>query len=302
MPRTARIKNNESVMYIIVKGSCDVPLFREEDDKREYLSILGKYKDIYGFRLYAYCIMKDYAHFIIDLCGADVSNIMSSINLGYATRYNRKYNRTGHVFYDRFRSKIVKDELELKAMTLYMHNSPMSLEEYSDTPEEYAYSSLGAYIGRKDSFEIVDNDFIGEFIGKKAKNRKAYLSLVPEYDYKKLIEEVEVNSKTTNSLYYTKKTTSKIDPQEILDFISSRTGISKIRLQSKYVRDSKEARALLAFIMKNYFNMKNSEIAVALSLEAHASVLNLFYQGLELVENNKEYGLIVEELKKKYIG
>lgn len=302
MPRTARIKNNESVMYIIVKGTTDAPLFREEEDKEEYLSILKRYKDIYGFKLYAFCIMRDYAHFIVDLCGADISSIMSNINLAYASRYNRKYKRKGHVFYDRFRSKIVKDELELRALTLYVHNSPMSLEEYKDTPEKYMYSSLGAFIGLRDSFEIVDNDFIKEFIGKRAKDRGAYLSLVPEYDYKKLIDEVEVSSKTTTSLYYTKNEAHKVNPQEILDFVSKRMGISKIRLQSRYVRDSWEARALLAFIMKNYFNMKSSEIALALGFESHASITRLFYKGLELVENNKEYELIADELKEKFIG
>jgi putative transposase len=302
MPRVARVKNNESVTYIIVKGSTDVPLFRDDEDKKEYLFLLGRFKDIYGFKLYAYCIMQDYAHFIVDLSGADISSAMSSINLGYASKYNRKHNRKGHVFYDRFRSKIVRDELELKALTLYIHNSPISLEEYRDKPEKYLFSSLGAYLGLKDSFEMVDTDFIKGFIGEKPRDRKDYLSLVPSYDYKKLMEEVEISSKTSNSTYYTRKVTLKIDPEEILDFVSRHTGLSRIRLQSKYVRDSKDARAVLAFIMKNYFNMKNSEIAATLEMNSYGNLSKLFYRGLSLVETEEEYRLMVDKLKKEYIG
>jgi putative transposase len=300
MPRVARIKNNESVTYIIIKGISDVPLFREDEDKNVYMSLLKKYRDIYGFKLYAYCIMQDFAHFIIDLCGADISSIMSSVNIGYSGKYNRKYNRQGHLFHDRFKSKIVKDELELKALTLYIHNSPTTIREYKKHPEKYKYSSLGTYMGLEDPFNIVDENFIKEFIGESPEDRKKYLELVPMYDTKKLIEEVEIYSKTSNSKYYTKKAMPKIDPEEILDFISNHTGISKIRLSSKHVRSARDARALAAFIMKNIFNLKTSEICSALGNVCSANVTKLFHVGLNLVEENKEYSILVDELKKKY--
>lgn len=301
MPRIARIKNNESINYIIVKSISDVPLFKDNDDKKEYIDLLVKNKSVYGFKLYAYCIMQDYAHFIIDLCGADISSIMSSVNVGYSGKYNRKYNRHGHLFYDRFRSKIVKDELELKALTLYIHNSPSQTKEYKKHPEEYEYSSLGAYMGNYDPFNILDETFVGKFVSGNQEVRNEYLKLVPMYNTQKLIEEIEFYSKTSNSKYYTKKALPEISPEEILDFISSHTGVSKLRLNSKYVKSARDARALTAFAMKNLCNFKNNEICDVLGNICPTNVSKLFNIGLNLVEKNAEYQTLMDELKQKYL-
>lgn len=302
MPRVARIKNNESINYIIVKGITDVPLFRREEDKEEYLSLISKYKDIYGFKLYAYSIMKDYAHFIVDLCGSDISSIMSSINVGYSVKYNRKYSRHGHLFNDRFKSKIVRDELELKALTLYIHNSPTQIDGFKDQPVKYIYSSLGAYMGFEDHFHIVDEKFIDEFMGDNPENKGNYMELVLEYDANRLIKDIEINNITSNSKYYIKNSTPEISADEILDFISSHTGISRLRLCSRYAKDAKEQRALAAFIMKNFCHYKTSDICSALDAKNSNSLSSLFYMGFKLVEENKAYGMILDEFKKKYIG
>lgn len=301
MPRTARIKNNQCVVYIIVKGISDVPLFREDEDKSTYLALLHKYCNIYGFKVYAYCIMRDYAHFIIDLCGADVSSVMSSINIGYSAKYNRKYNRHGHLFHDRFKSKIVKDETELRLLTLYIHNSPLATEGYENSSESYPYSSLSAYLSNIDPYALVDRLFIKEFIGDSPKDRKAYLQLVPLYNTNRLIEEVEIYSRISNSKYYTKNSLPKISPEEILTFVSEYTGISMLKLRSKYIRSSRDARALSAFIMKNLFNYKTSEICVLLGNVCPNNASKLFNIGLQLIEENEEYKVLMEELKKKIL-
>lgn len=301
MPRAARVKDNETINYVFVKGIDEAPLFREDLDKDEYINSFMKYRNIYGFKIYAYCMMKNYAHFIIDPCGADISSIMSSVNLAYSGKYNRKYNRHGHVFYGRFRSKIVKDEFELKALTLYIHNSPIELEEYREHPEKYKYSSLGAYIGLKDYLDVVDESFIGEFIGSNSKDRKKYLQLVPTYDAKKLIEDIEAHSNVSNSVYYKKSSQPKINSEEILNFISEYTGVSSIRIHSKYVKDSREVRALAAFILKNYYHVKTSEICSILGGISSSNASKLFLEGLRLVEENKDYSTLVDELNKKYI-
>lgn len=300
MPRTARIKNNESIVYIVVRGISDVSLFRDDEDKKEYLSYLSYNRNIYGFKLYAYCVMQDFAHFIIDLCGSDISNIMSSINGAYSRRYNIKYDRNGHVFNDRFRSKIIIDELELKAISLYVHNSPVKLKEYEKHPEDYPYSSLNAYLGHSDPFNIIDRGFIREFAGESPEDIENYYKLVPNYNTERLLKEVEFYSKTSNSKYYTKKEIPEISPEEILNFISGFTGISKIRLYSKYIRDSRDARAVTAFIMKNYCNFKTNRICSVLGDICPANAAKLFNLGLELIEKEESYKNILDELKKKF--
>lgn len=302
MPRCARIKNNDSIIYIIVKGMSDVPLFREEDDKNEYLSLLKKYGKFYVYDIYAYCVMKDYAHFIINLNGSDISKIMSSINVAYSGKYNRKYNRHGHLFYGRFKSKIIKDDFELKSFTLYIHNSPAQIEEYKAVPYEYTFSSLGAYIGKKDLFEILDMGFIKEFIGSGKQARKNYLELVPMYDTKVLIKEIESISKETKIKYCTKKDIPNVTPEEILEFVSAHTGINKMRLNLKHSRETTEAKSLAVFIMRTLCDFKSAKICKALGDISQTTLTKLFNTGLGLVEEDDKYKALMDEFKEKYIS
>lgn len=301
MPRVARKKDNNAINYILVKGLSDVHLFKEDEDKDEYINLIKKFKSIYGFKIYAYCLMNDYAHFLFNPCGADISSIMSSINIGYSLKYNRKYNRNGHLFNNRFNSKIIKDDLELKAFTLYIHNSPTVLKNYKKHTEKYKYSSFSSYIGLKDEFEIVDESFIDSFVGDDSAAIKNYMDLVPLYDTEKLLSEIEVYSKISNTKYYSKKLPVTINIEEILDFISAHTGVSKIRLQSKYIKDTEDIRAITAFTLKNFYHARTLEICSLMGGISPASASKLFLRGLELVEENKEYGALVNDIRKKYV-
>lgn len=301
MPRVARKKDNNAINYILVKGLSDVHLFKEDEDKDEYINFIKKFKSIYGFNIYAYCIMNDYAHFLFNPNGADISSIMSSINIGYSLKYNCKYNRNGHLFNNRFNSKIIKDDLELKAFTLYIHNSPTILKNYKRHPENYKYSSFGSYIGLKDEFQIVDEDFIDSFIGNDIAARKNYMDLVQLYDTDKLLSEIEVYSKISNTKYYSKSSPAAINIEEILDFISAHTGVSKIRLQSKYIKDVEDIRAITAFTLKNFYHARTLEICSLMGGISSASASKLFLRGLKLIEENKEYGALVDDIRKKYV-
>lgn len=302
MPRQIREKDSTCINYIVISGISDVLLFRDDSDREEYISLLIKYRNIYGFRLYAYCLLDNFAHFIIDPFGADISSIMSSINTGYSERFNRKYHRHGYVFNDRFKNKLIKDDFELKATTLYIHNSAAQIKEYENHPEKYPYSSLGVYIGLEDHFNAVDKDFVNEFMGDSLLEREKYLALVPQYDIKKLTDEIKKYNKDTGERYRCKPVIPNVDPEEIISFISEHTGVSKMRLQSKYAKDPQGIRMVTAFVLKNFYHLKSAIICRVLGGITQATASKYFYAGFKLVEENKEYSELVNEINKRFIG
>ncbi len=89
--------------------------------------LVKKYKDLYNFKIYGYCLMDNHSHLMIDANGADISKVMHGINFSYAMYFNRKYERDGHLFKDRFKSKIVNNDKYLKALSLYIHNNPTGI-------------------------------------------------------------------------------------------------------------------------------------------------------------------------------
>jgi putative transposase len=161
MPRKARVKTTESIFHVICKSITEVSLFRDVDDKKRYLSLIKKYKTLYKFKIYGYCLMDNHSHLMIDANGSDISKVMHGINFSYALYFNKKYKREGHLFKDRFKSKIVDNEKYLKTLSLYMHNNPRSIVEYRTCPDEYAFSSLGIFLGkRRDHFNLVDYRYV----------------------------------------------------------------------------------------------------------------------------------------------
>jgi REP element-mobilizing transposase RayT len=73
MPRMARLKDKESIYHVMVRSIKEVNLFESDDDKIRYLEIVKRYMEKYKFKVYAYCLMLNHGHLMIDANGADIS-------------------------------------------------------------------------------------------------------------------------------------------------------------------------------------------------------------------------------------
>ena len=118
MARKARLKSGDAIYHIMCKSISEVNLFRDSEDKEKYLSLTKKYKKLYNVKIYGYCLMDNHAHLLIDANGADISKVMHGINFSYAMYFNKKYEREGHLFKDRFKSKIVDNDRYLKTFII----------------------------------------------------------------------------------------------------------------------------------------------------------------------------------------
>jgi len=95
--------------------------------------------------LYAYCLMDNHVHLLLNTNHDDLAETMKSITVRYASFYNWKYNRVGHVFQDRFKSEPVENERQLLAVIRYIHNNPVKAGMV-DKPADYEWSSFSNYI------------------------------------------------------------------------------------------------------------------------------------------------------------
>ncbi|MDF2675637.1 MAG: transposase IS200-family protein [Clostridiales bacterium] len=167
MPRMARQKIEGAIYHIMARSISEVELFKTDEDKKKYMFLIKEYQKVYKFKVYAYSLMNNHIHLIVDSNGADISKIMHCINFKYARYFNTLHKRHGHLFQDRFKSKIVGDDRYLIALSAYIHNNPSDIRGYENNPEDYYYSSLGVYLGlRKDESDIIDEEFILNLFGK----------------------------------------------------------------------------------------------------------------------------------------
>ncbi len=144
MPRRARKHGSLGIYHVVCRGIGKQILFEEEADFRYYLRLLKQAKEMYPCEIYAYCLMDNHIHLLLYI-PQDLDLFIKSVSGRFAMYFNRKYDRCGHVFQDRFRSEPVESSGYLLSAVRYIHNNP---EAAGICPRDrYPWSSWQEYTG-----------------------------------------------------------------------------------------------------------------------------------------------------------
>jgi len=154
MPREARAKLENSCYHIITRGNQKQTVFHENHDYEKFMGILLKYKKRYKFKVYSFCLMPNHVHLIIQVVKPNsLGNIMKCINLSYAVYFNAKYNKVGHLWQGRYKSKIIGGGKYLLECVNYTEANPVRAM-LTKTINDYPWSSF--------SLRMQDNKLIDD--------------------------------------------------------------------------------------------------------------------------------------------
>lgn len=296
MPRVARQKTYESIYHVICKSISEIDLFKSDEDKIKYIEFIKKYQDIHKFEVYCYCIMKNHIHLIMDVRGADISKIMHGINFSYAQYFNKKHERKGHLFQDRFRSKIIDSDRYLIVASAYIHNNPAKIRGYKQSPENYAFSSLATFLGlRNDPYGLVSDNFVMRFFSSESYlSRKTYYRFVLKSN-KEIVDDIEFVNEGTQYSSQRVIINRNIKPEKIIEYLSSKTNLGKDLFQVKGNHKITDVKALLVLMLKCFCNYNTSLICKLLGNITQSNVSRLVNKGVNLIKSNEKYRLMVNE-------
>lgn len=185
MPRGARRLSETGIYHVIFRGVNRFNIFEEDKDYKKILEIIADLKEELGFSIYAYVLMNNHAHLIIKESElAQISLIMKRMLIRYAGWFNKKYDRSGILIENRFRSEPVETEDYLLNLAKYIHQNPVK-GGLSSNVATYKWSSFKEYIGIG---ELCDTEFILSII-----DRDSFI----EFNYKFDDEEYEISLKAT---------------------------------------------------------------------------------------------------------
>ena len=85
MARKPRVHYDGALYHVIARGNNRANVFETDEEKEKYLEILADYKDRYGFQLYAYVIMDNHVHLLLQIGKNPLSKIMQGIQQRYMT-------------------------------------------------------------------------------------------------------------------------------------------------------------------------------------------------------------------------
>ena len=119
MARVLRLEGEGAVYHVIVRGNERKAVFRDDEDRRAYLDRLAKYRERFGFRLLAFCLMGNHIHLAIERGPTRLSRVMLALQSSYAQRFNRRHNRVGHLFQGRYKAFLIEKDRYLLALIRY---------------------------------------------------------------------------------------------------------------------------------------------------------------------------------------
>ena len=145
MPRVPRSLFPDGLFHVATRGVAKMPIYHDDNDRRNFLSLLALVVQDYEWTCQAFCLMTNHYHLVLDATREDLSDGMQILNGDYAQGFNDKYGRWGHLFGDRFWSRSLHED-ELEHVCLYVMENPVRAglcEAIADWPWSACRFELG---------------------------------------------------------------------------------------------------------------------------------------------------------------
>ena len=156
MARKPRIEVEGGLYHLITRGNNRRRIFGDEGDHEKMLKLIGETKRKLPFYFYAYCLMPNHIHLLMERQQDAISRIMHRVLTGYSRYYNRKNGRVGHLFQKRYKAILCQSDQYLAELIRYIHLNPVRAKMVRN-PGAYRYSSHRAYLGMDDGW-LLDVD------------------------------------------------------------------------------------------------------------------------------------------------
>jgi len=180
MPRRSRIDAAGALHHVMVRGIERGEVFQSDTDRNHFLGRLGGILKDTQTLCYAWALIPNHFHLLLRTGPVPISTVMRRLLTGYALWYNRKHRRHGHVFQNRFKSILCREETYFPARVRYIHLNPIRarLVKNLDELDRYAYCGHSALVGKvKRNWQDTEG-VLGMFGEKFGVARQAYEAFV----------------------------------------------------------------------------------------------------------------------------
>ena len=125
MPRMIRLESPGSLAHVMARGIDGKKIFADDEDRGEFLSRFSWHLRDRGLRCLAWCLMENHYHLLLRTTEDPLSKLMRPLNAGYARWFNKKHERRGYLYQDRFKSILCQDQEYARQLIRYVHLNPL---------------------------------------------------------------------------------------------------------------------------------------------------------------------------------
>ncbi len=236
--------------HVMNRALFGFPIFQYPHDKDFFAHLIIKYASLYKIKIFAFAIMDNHYHIILQNTTGKMSDFMRQINSIYALYYRRRYGGRGYVFQDRYKSTLIEGERYLKIAIKYALENPVRAKIVNNI-KEYKWSRI---IENEITKEIIEKDVnlkiqktkIGEYLGEEEIDK-----IIEKHNRRKVIENRPVRRR-----------------QDEWKFVSVEEAIKEYEMQKKKKvdpdlsnrKENQKIRQEILIILREKCGLKFSEI------------------------------------------
>ena len=180
MSRPPRVLSSTGLYHVIFRGINHLNIFEEAEDYKKMLEIFFKLKEKENIEIYAYCLMTNHVHiFLKEKEIGDIKKVMHKLLTTYVVWFNRKYQRSGSLIGNRYKSEPIEDEKYYFALVRYIHQNPVRAK-ICKSSSEYHWSSYNDYLSDKQS--ITDTELTLDMLSGNRKEAIKYFKELHQVD------------------------------------------------------------------------------------------------------------------------
>jgi len=178
VPRQLRILAPGGLYHVRSRGNERRRIVRDDKDRIRLLRILATAVSRYGWQCHSYCLMDNHLHLMLLTPEPNLDRGMQYLNGVYAQTFNRRHERSGHLFQGRYEATLVENDGHLLEVCRYVVLNPVRAGICAD-PADWPWSSFRATAGLDPSPAFLSDDAVLELFGKdRPRARAAYAAFV----------------------------------------------------------------------------------------------------------------------------
>lgn len=180
MPRQARLDIPGLLVHVMARGIERRAVFQTKADYEDFLFRLERAKAKVPVQLYAWSLMPNHFHLLLRSGSHGIAPFMRSLMTGYATAFNHRHRRFGHLFQNRYKSIVCEEDTYALELVRYIHLNPLRAGIVGNLKAlgKYPYSGHAALLGVRpipwqETKEVLS--WFGKRVGKARRQYEDYM-------------------------------------------------------------------------------------------------------------------------------
>lgn len=180
MPRQARLDGAGVLHHVMARGIEQCLIFRDDGDREDFIGRMSELVSKQAWLIYAWALMSNHFHLLVRTGKGPLSRNMRALMSGYAGYFNRRHNRAGHLFQNRYKSIVCEEETYFLQLVRYLHLNPLraGIAKGIHELDSYKYSGHSAILGAVERKWQETDDVLERFSDKRKIARRLYREFV----------------------------------------------------------------------------------------------------------------------------